>query len=885
MSSPDPFSTQQVNNDLFSQRHSRQEYRERIDPSRTHNKGPLADPQGGFSGLLRQYGAGSTIHFGVVQSCHPYTRSYQVFTGHSAPVLCYRLGETGGTPLGVSDATTLQPNTPVFYIMPPNSHVGAILGVVPLLTSAAAFANSDTIGQGTNAGLNVDSAYQQPYFINDLSGGIRDFSSRTPVNSLELGEFCRVAETGLKIFLDAMMGTMHVDEATGIWMFYWDQLCRVAGVNYQLWTGGSETESYDDEGEHVWYEGIATFPWEQRGCCGGIPVPCMQSHDAQETQQGSPWLAAIEPAYDDQQAFHRWQTYRGYLGQGQKRLLTGLPLLEGGVEDVLRYSEQSYLPGLFAEDVTLAGHYLLRSSSSISLIKRPVITVPKRVKLPPDGTGDTAVNGNYSPSGVFGGAHKCVPSPMLKDNSDIPRANLIRMSSVADLHAYLFNWASLYPFAYHVRDFYTPEDNDATVVDSAGMYVPKAVDLQTKWILDPPVAIPVAITADSDKNAKVFPNTSYISLLEDGGVAIGDGFGAEIRMTGGSIRLSAPGDVFLDAGRDVIQWGGRDIVLRAKQSVDVTTTEKDIRLKAEQNVQSLAQTGGILLESRAAHPNYDFDGVGQAAKFTGIILKSTTSDIVGLAESIYLRTDLPNGAYNSNETATHSSDEEGVRKGNITLDAASGNRDVVTWSNFVKHYCHCNLVLAYVDEEQSGGSSQTIDSVVFNKVWVSPAGVTDSTQVEWANDKWNDDILTNWYWTDRPGDEDKLKQIWFSLRTDDDYKTDNFLIFEPRWAQLCRANGQTLEQWDEVKVDSMHGDSTDATRATYPFPGRKAFGKKVGSETQQKRYYTQDLVLCDASGQMAINRGSNYFDPEFASPTTNVLTTYPVIDAPAVTPP
>jgi hypothetical protein len=42
-----------------------------------------------------------------------------------------------------------------------------------------------------------------------------------------------------------------------------------------------------------------------------------------------------------------------------------------------------------------------------------------------------------------------------------------------------------------------------------------------------------------------------VTLLDDGGVLIGGGCGEEIRMVGGDIFLSCPGDVFMEAGRNI----------------------------------------------------------------------------------------------------------------------------------------------------------------------------------------------------------------------------------------------------------------------------------------------------------------------------------------------
>ena len=168
-----------------------------------------------------------------------------------------------------------------------------------------------------------------------------------------------------------------------------------------------------------------------------------------------------------------------------------------------------------------------------------------------------------------------------------------------------------------------------------------------------------------------------MSLLEDGSVVIGDGYGAEIRMSGGCIFLSAPGDVWLKGGRDVQTWAGNDAIIKAKNGVDISTTEKNVRIKAEANVMVLAgndssdKEGGILLESRMKTLDYDFEQGGDNVKFAGIVMRAPNANVVSLAHQIYLRT----GGGGSS-----------IKPGNITIDAGKGEKDLITKSNNVYQF-------------------------------------------------------------------------------------------------------------------------------------------------------------------------------------------------------
>ena len=314
----------------------------------------MSDALGAGVSMLGFHGQGVQIHFGVVHDCYPYSRVYRVFGDDLSVIPCTRLGESGNQVVGSYDATTLTPGVSVFYITHPMSSTGFIIGTVPWVKTGSNQGMSDWHGQGTNTGILTDPSQATSFQY----GGISDFSGRTPMNSQEVGEFCRIAETGVQIFLDSMHTSMQVDEATGLWLFYWDQLCRLAGVNFQRWTGGSELESYDDEGEHMWYEGVATFPWEQQGQLNG-PANVVDVGDPSR-MFNDPTKGLWEPIDPALQGFHRLQTYKGYLGQGEKRILTAPP--NNG--STLKYTDSAVqMRGLFSENLTIGGHWAVESAS------------------------------------------------------------------------------------------------------------------------------------------------------------------------------------------------------------------------------------------------------------------------------------------------------------------------------------------------------------------------------------------------------------------------------------------------------------------------------------------------------------------------------------------
>jgi hypothetical protein len=362
-----------------------------------------------------------------------------------------------------------------------------------------------------------------------------------------------------------------------------------------------------------------------------------------------------------------------------------------------------------------------------------------------------------------------------------------------------------------------------------------------------------------------YASESFISMLEDGSIVIGDGYGAEIKMCAGSITISAPGDVWFKPGKSAQIWAGRDIIARAHGNVDISTTEKNIRLKAEQNVMVLAgndssnQSGGVLIESRAKAPTYNFESPGDDVVFGGVVLRAKESEVIGLGKNIYMRT---TGGYKGT----------GTQAGVITLDASRGTGTIMTKSRDFINYVQSGgqIIQAFSVNPEMGAVSANVfkkdfslingpiytdgpivadgskegysfigrGSIVTNQGHIAtgqggPAGQCSGLCTETVNKGVNDigyyinayvpgelDKLETtawqplWYDENRPGNADTIRTLEFSFRTDDQYRVDGFELFEDRWQQLARLAEQELDTWEEKPVKTGKGVET------WPFPGR-----------------------------------------------------------------
>jgi hypothetical protein len=867
-------------------------------PGLTGSNEPVGDSLQTLAQHSRSLGIEGRVLFGQVVDYVPYCSMYKLAPEKGGPIMdACRLGETGGTPLGVADATTLQVNTPVYFIKHPEASYAIIIGVEPPFMHDARLARSDNISQGSNCGLQVEPAHQAPFKMGPegSGGGITDWSARTPQDSCGIGEWTRVAETGLMLQMDSYMMQMRVDESCGLTMFYWDQFARLAGYNFQHWTSGHEQESYDDEGEHAFYDGLATYPWEQRGRLKS-PGALAKERTAQETQIDEPWFGRLEPEEDDTQPYHRLKCYGGYLGQGRKLHLS-TPLHADA--DKEHYEDFHAHPGLHDDVITLSGRRAIRTALSWSIGKRPNIPTPKRIKLVQDDTGDNQTN--YKASGYedYGDGDEHKVTSEIKTKGDYP--HLERALGVLDLHAHIFNWESEHPFHYHKEDYYIPDEAAAEVVTTNW----EKIDfnkLKDDWWLEPPKPIEVKIDHREGGTAKVFPNSSYITGLDDGGVVIGDGFGCEIVMSGGTIRLTAPGDIFFESGRNTMAWAGRDVILRAKKSIDLTATDNDVRIKAEKNMQLLAANGGgkhgMLLESRSTSLELPFEMRGHEAEYSGIILRSKEAPIINWGSYFFVKTMGASGTQSAIVLDANDGKSPiamrgryvdswvdiarrdyfveagaGIENGNVEKACSwNGNQNVVSGSLYTDRGLGTKGgLIAEHSIYSTTGSFASTQGEHITKLPDGAAANLDGQQKYLDNEITQgntdrDQLNSAFYGDKHPGHAATIKRGEGSLRTEYNYGSSKFVLYESRWAQLAAGTGQSTDFWNETVVTCQVGEDT------YPFPGKKKW-------LEEESYYQMDNNLYDTFLGNSKDRGELFEEPEYADPGDPIILdgNYPIV--------
>ena len=873
-----------------------------------------ADPQGRNAVFTQDLGVTTRIVTGLVVDSLAVLHGYKVQPdGGAGMMYCTFAGTSSNSFIGARPLATLVPGSRVWVLVHPGMSYGVIICTEPDFSVDGRNSLSDFITTTSRAGSKVDDAHS---FVTTMAegSGIIDFNNGRPFDGTCAGEWGHITETGLRFYLDSFMAQVAVNEACGVFAFLFDNMLRLAGHNLQIRTAGSELEALDDQGEFILQEGFTPYTWEHKGVFSPTAAAGTK-RTAQASQIDEQHYAELEPRYDDQMPFPRIVHAQGYLAQGGQRKVQ-LPPKD---VDVYRH-ESNPGPAVFSEDIALTGRYSLRSAKAITIAKRVPMINPKRMRRP-EATDPGDTEKNYSFASAFGGGD----SPeyhTIRDELAIsggyPHSLLTRAAGVMDAHAFTFNWEANHAYWYHREDWNTPQEADGEI---SGHYQSKLGggfgSLKSQQYLSPPPTETYKVDHRYG-DGTYHLNESSIDLLEDGGVVIADGFGSELRMTGGQIFLSAPGDIWMKSGRNTNIWAGQDAIVRAKNSVDVTASDRDVRLKAEKNMQLLAgngTNGGILLESRGSNFYAFAPRTGEDVVSGGVVIKSSNANTVVLGDNIYMRSGLQPEA-----------------TGEITLDCSQGRGLLKTNTKLQEHFVRSGVWWFFCDGKTGENVGKVTAGYEFGEKWASMAGgvginghvgingvkvnkgwdlvidghyastmaeinpyvswltdtgkvaaLTDAKRflaaatvdrqkllVKVGTDQYKSQFVKYWYLPRWPGNTEKIQSIGFSLR--ENYGTRDFTLYEDRWQQLSRMANEKVGTWTENGVP-IAADGEHADTITHPHPGNDKWAKEA-------RLYELDLKFTEdgakglesapvstAEGKI----GDPYTDSTFETPAERVL--------------
>lgn len=835
---------------------------------------------------------------GMIVHALPHFHWYKVQIGGIGWHPCCSVVGTGLLPLGPREYGVIPPGSSVLVHLPDRLGHGVIIGVIPPALADGNISLPDWIFQGGGSGFRREAAHKYPLQGTVMGGGVIDWSGFRPEDETAFDKGW-ITPTGLRIGMDDFQIQVAANEFCGLFVNYLDSHVRLAGVQLDIESLVHGEHYRDDEGESRYMRGVATYPWEALGAYNS-GLDFTRENDDYSVQYTSN-EGKVEVKVADLQPFYRYVEYGGYLGHVRAMVA---PINPFGMR---RYVDPEADPGLFRESIGADGTYQLLSAKTLHIGKRCKIIVPKETRPVEDGLGDdagaslgdNAEAGSYKFSGTFGTG----PAHTVGDfGADVATPMCVqRAAAVQDSICYIANWKVLHAFHHHTRDFATPQESEARPFNRNQEHLDFSA-LQSRSFLPDPEPVKLKIDTRYGE-VSFFERESFLIFHDDGTVQIGGGCGEQIVLGGGQIRLDAPGAVVINPGCEFLCLAG-DVIIRSKGSLDLSTSDGDVRIKAEKNMQLLAGNsgqGGMLIESRGEGTTHQYAGkFGEDVSGSGVVLRAADSQVAVLGKDLYFRTG-----------------GEELGDGDILFDAGKGTRRVQIYAEDINLYTTNTVTIGFgpVDETSTidkvylfGQKSCIVDTKLFvgekivgygdksgivveGKIFASGAiasggkmsdkkggqlGATGDefkSRIEEATAEVDGKIdeavqklttaheqliVEKYYTADKIGNDDTIKFARFSFRdppVGDQYHVAGLKWSESRWQMMARLGGGSGgTPWEEKPV-VVQGEET------YPWPGKR----KWQEEPVFLRLET--LGMYDPATGNARDRPGPYEDPQTSNLT------------------
>lgn len=712
---------------------------------------------------------------------------------------CVMLSGAGCGGAGVNECSLPQEGARVLVYRPGNSaRYGVVLGVLPQSAQAAATDRARANpGSGYGNFLDLESgstcatedAYAKPMEDKKNTGKVNAGSGR-PLDLLP-GMYALVNDQGVGVSVSPLAAQLKGSSRASVRVSPVDDQVRINSGFFQHFNAQGLLQTFNDGGYITEERGVAMYQHERSGTAK-IGTALFKAGPEKTLKAGS-LQSSVEATKPQTVPKRRLQTFMGYLGDIFS-MFVAKPDKDLSPETADNEPKDQ---GLTQFHVDSSGRVILRSAAGILFQRWDCIPVPKRLKQPWDPEGDK-VEDDPDPElkkepFKFDEAHPYGRSLQWRD------ANAWRVMC-AYWRMYLQSKGN------GKKDFFLPEESECK-------------DLEDSY-------------DDTGKGkedyAKNLNRQASIGIEEDGSIILRDAWGSEICMRGGNIVVTCAGQLELRSGKSTVMLAGHDAVIKARQSVDVIATEKDVRIKAENNLHMLAEArkgsgGSVFIESTAKSPGpaTAFDGKkGEDVRAGGIIFKAKDAGVFMQGQDVHLS--------GSRRLMLETFDESGSNQGMIEIASAmilanAKNQMLLTAANTAGMFLTSSQFMAAAPSVVVAGSSKPLlcgGGQIAVPQWVDVADVYDKvkTPVEKVAD-----ILQKeeWLMPFKPSDR---KSMHFTYRTSEQCGTmsaseldgKTFAVYQPFWAILARAGAKTVkkspEPWAETEVEE-----------TKSWPGKEAW--------------------------------------------------------------
>jgi len=741
------------------------------------------------------------------------------------------------------------PQTPV--LLAKMGDLCYILGVIPQAATNLKDALPGYMVMRSNAGA-ADLKAPMHYEALKLEHGYPYRPLGRPLDALG-GDWGYTNEFGLAFFLGKMMASMRASDMAKVEAFWGDDLLRIFGYNLQIYTAVREEYEVSDEGEGNLVRRSSPFAWEAIGA-KNVKEDAVDligekgggdAGRARDPQHRAWW----EPKKKDQLIIPRHTLMRGYMGDLEHEWIS---VPGKSMPDQELFDNSTKHVGVFEQIKNITGAYLIRSAKDLTFEKSILIPVPKELKAPDDPTGDNRDNYHAAGSEELG---KGGQTPELKEYEYPEKSDANGwFSYLYDVQAWMYNRVVIGGLYLHTKEFdgkdwYLPAESDLKEefngsVESVNIK-PEKLNIGNKFMVDLPEIAKLKVDHRKGHDAvRYYQSRSIFKMQEDGSVLIEDGYGSSIQMKGGSIFLACVGDVFMQPGRSIINWAPRDFIAKAGNCVDITSSENDIHIKAEKNLEFISGNGsdgnGAMVfdcRSKGKPAKADFTEIGEDRKTKGIIFKAADSPIYMFGDDCYVGLSKATGrvtldgkdggeVYLRGKEVKNRTDEFNVigRNGGKSLLSIVGSQAFWnTASNYMNgafYVVGSTMLGEYVEVQgflncttgvyAKNGFASERGGLVGDGPAIPPQlptpkevqKVVEETyeDVKKATDEDEQAVVKE---TDAPGNEKFQARVHFSCRSTKQYfggQQGTFFLWETKWQTLLKQGGGSAIPWNEPEV-------------------------------------------------------------------------------------
>lgn len=732
-------------------------------------------------------------------------------------LVCSALVSTLSPLYGVSEAAVPVPGTYVLVYAPPvglSEHRvmrGVILGVLPESLvhgisrdgKAAIKKFTDTdypeggVAQFTEAGPAAVASDE-----NYLYRG--DFQCGRPHDSVP-GEYALLNHSGAGMVIGAVSTAIKGSEMASVRCSALDDQVRITSGHFRHINAAGGEEIYNDGGYVTVESFVSMYHHERLGLSAANREAFTQKRES--IMSLAEKRTGIDPLKPTQTAKKRFYRYAGYLGD----IVNVFVASPDPGKDVEEMEDPGRDSGLLHYHVDSSGRFTMRSAGGILFERYDRIPVPKRTHYAWDPAGDKAGDSpaDKKPFTIEGGS---------------PLAGGL---AICDMAAW-WDSQSYARFVQFGKDF--------SVLKQADLKCP--VDEYDKY------------GHGSESFQKYDLLHSYMGLLPNGGIVLRDAWGSEIVMADGRITFNAAANIEIRSGSSVVVLGGDDVVAKAYNSVDISATNKDVRIKAQGNLQAVSMERGVLIQSKAesdTDPSV-WEKPGEELQSAGVIIKADKSSVVVAGKRAMMQgNDGVNLAAFTDKNPSGAVVLAGKQVSTVATEKAVSS--VGGTSGLILDAGGAMLCAPSVLAVGASSAAQVAGNKIVLGMPVDTEENLYSSVIRTC--KSDSELYLNSVKWLSPMPPTAFSKIDFRFRTTEQYGTKQdsgvsggaFSVYEPSWAAMADAQRQPL---DGIKTQAWEEkpDAGKEEKAGYPWPGAGAMRESsycVYREQNMAKNGTEDV--------------------------------------------